>query len=347
MVYLTKVFSDAKISSCPLMMEISANSEHFDQQLTFFDNQNDECGCGCNRCGGSCGCGCGCCSSSSVELEGDLNFVIESTQAIITDFDLSCPASLTPSHVTLDGLAVDSIESFNERYMAATNDLMWKVSDCECMEDHQSTQCYLMIQHAGSWRARLTLVARGSVFGCGGCKQFKLLMSTKANYWVEIPGNSTFAIADVCLPCTTGGIAPVINFSFLAKGNLLNPSLQVDPGCSCNPWNGLSLSGALIIEPMAEVQVTRQTLFITDAESLPIPCDDLARCSQNPGQCTTDDDDSQALHLRGRCCNDRQRNAADDDDDDDSCCTACGTGNTAGTSRSITCQFNGCNGCSF
>lgn len=373
-VYLTKVFSDLTAQSCPLMSQLIAEPCDFDQQLTFLDDQNNGCGC----CGSCCGCGCcGCCGGNcqaAFEITDDTDFAIESTEVFVSDFDLSDPYALKPCHVTVDGLAVDGIDLFNQRYMAATTDLMSRIGDCECMERGRSSKGFLLISGVGSWNARLTIVLRGSAFGCSGCRRFKLVLTTKDCVTIDIPGTSSFA-SDICLPCTTGGIAPVINFSFKAKARLLNPVLRAVPGASqC----ALRLIGSLITEPEAEIQVTRQTLFRTTAESVNMPCDDLARCRQAAGRCENceDDDDSRAFRLRGRCCDDACREDDDEDDDrsdgcgcgcersergergesrqngcgcdredDDDC--ECRSRNSSSRSRSISCQWNGGCGCNF
>lgn len=351
MVYLNKVFSDVRINSCPLMSSLTASADNFDQQLTFFDGpskEKDHCGsdCGCN-CSCSCNCSCGCGDSIPV-VDSDLNFVIDSTEVIVSDFDLADPSCISPCNVTVDGLPVDGLDFFNERYMASTNELMTRISDCACLERGLPTKAYFLISGVGGFRARLTIVLRGTAFGCGICKHFKLLMTTKKNVYVNIPGQSTFAVSELCLPCTTGGIAPIINFSFSAKANLLNPVICADDHADrC----GLTVTGCLVAEPMAEVQVTRQTLFRTNAESVNIPCDDLERCRQRPGECGEYDDDSNALLLRNRCC--------EDEGGTDSGCRneGCGCQNSQGGNHSacgcgshgnsVSFQFNGRNGCSF
>ncbi len=361
LVYLNKVFSDLKIKSCPLMSSLSATSENFDQQLTFTDPQTADCDCGCecDCCRNSCNCGCGC-----TELDcNDLNFVIDSTEVIVSDFDLTCPGQIDPCNVTVDGIPVDGLEFFNERYMAATNELMTKIGDCACMERGLSTKAYLLISGIGGFNAKLTIILRGSAFGGGTCKKFKLVLTTKKNVFVNIPGQATFATSELCLPCTTGGIAPIINFSFNADATLLNPVIHAAQigGTCC-----LTVTGCLVAEPIADVQVTRQTLFRTNAQSVNVPCDDIEKCRQNIGECGMADDDSNAFQLRNRCCDDGRR----DDNEENGCscgcgcntCDAapsepasCGCNNTcsytnqgrSSRTTSISCQFNGRNGCSF
>ena len=367
MVYLNKVFSDLRIGSCPLMSELTATSASFDQQLTFFEPADHDCQCGGNcNCGDCCKCCCCKCGSSAVplDLDDDLNFVIDSTEVIITDFDLENPSCLRTCNVTVDGIPVDDLEVFNERYMAGTNELMSRVGDCACMERGLPTKTFFLISGAGSWEARMSIIVRGSVFGCGACRRFKLVMNTRSGVFIDIPGTSTFATSELCLPCTTGGIAPVINFSFLAKATLLNPTLVINAGDSCS----VTLRGCLITEPAADVQVTRQTLFRTDAQSVNIPCDDLERCRQAPGTCENgEDDDSNAFQLRNRCCTNerdggrdtceekehscgcgcKEDHHKDKCDNDDRCSDECSARGRERNRRSISCQFNGRNGCSF
>lgn len=354
MVYLTKVFSDLQAKSCPLMTEITANAANFNQQLTFYDDCDCNNGCG-NSCGCGCNCNCGCgCGTNNIEIDEDANFAIETTQVIVSDFDLVCPHELEPCNVTVDGMPVDGLDFFNERYMAGTNDLMTRISDCTCMERGLPTKGYFLICNAGPWKAKLTIAVTGTVFGCGGSKRFKLCMTTKNEVFVNIPGTSTFAASSICLPCTTGGIAPVINFSFGAEGSLLNPCLTADPCGQCN----LMLTGCLVVEPEVDVQVTRQTLFRTSAETVNVPCDDIARCR------TCGDDNGNVVAVTNKCCgpdhgHDHECGCGCDDDcrPEVPACGCCGTTTTTGNSgcggnsrnsgRSISCQFNGYNGCNF
>lgn len=362
MVYLNKIFSDLQIHSCPLMSSLTATEENFDQQLTFFDHKDD-----CN-----CDCGCG---RTISELSDDLDFVIDSSEVIVSDFDLAEPSCISPCNVTVDGIPVDAIDFFNERYMAATNDLMTRVSDCTCIERGRSTKGFFLISGIGGFKAKLTIILRGSVFGCGICKRFRLRLTTKNHVCVNIPGKTTFAVAELCLPCTTGGIAPIINFSFTAKANLLNPVICKEESSGLC---GLTVKGCLVAEPIANVQVTRQTLFRTHAEAVNVPCDDLEKCRQT-FDCGEEDDDSNALRLRDRCCDDAVRRKRDDDcgchecdrdrdrdhgcgcherdrdrDRDDDCgchkhdkdndCECCQRDRNR---NNISFQFNGRNGCSF
>ncbi len=342
MVYLNKVFSDLRVKSCPLMTGITADSANFNQQLTFYDanSSSKDCSCDCGCC--SCNCNCSCGGAMPLEPDEDMNFVIESTEVVIGDFDLADPAGLSSCNVTVDGMPVDGLDFFNERYMAGTNNLMSKVSDCTCMEKGLPTKAYLLICNVGNWNARLTIAVRGSVFSCGSCKRFKLVMTTKDGYYVNVPGLSTFAASSICLPCTTGGIAPVINFSFHADGNLLNPEITYDPqsGGQC----GLRLTGCLITEPIAEIQVTRQTLFKTNAESVSVPCDDLDKCRENAGICGEDDGFGSANSIRNKCCECEEKPAPPQPEPSAcGCCTTPGTG----ARKSISCQYNGFNGFNF
>ncbi len=373
MVYLNKVFTNLEARSCPLLGELIAGVQTFEQQLSFYEPA-DENGCGC-------GCGCGCGGSTCLDFDGDLNFVIDSTQVFVSDFNLETPGDLTAADVTVNGVAVDALDFFNERYMASTNALMSQISNCACLERGVSTKAMLLIREAGPWVAKITIVIHGSVFGCGGCKKFKLVMSTLDEVSIDIPGTSTFAVTDICLPCTTGGIAPIINFSFKAKASLLNPSIIVDTGGgTCN----VILTGALVTEPIAAIQVTRQTLFSIDAATVEQPCDDLRRCNQAPGTCACEAD---VIPISNPCCDDGGRDRRGDDgwrghgngdgcsnndydrqvggDRDIDCDDGCGCDNYdndregcngshgdnkrngRAQNRQICCQFNGCNGCSF
>ena len=361
LVYLNKVYTDLQAKSCPLLSGITATSENFNQQLTFIDVDCCDCGCGCNR---------------SDDLDGNLTFAVESTEVFVSDFNIAHPDCLSPCDVTVNGIPVDDLEFFNDRFSASTNALMTSISNCSCMEKGMSTSGYLLITGIQHWTAKLTIVLRGSVFGCGGCKRFKLVMTSHNCHPVDITGSSTFAAPKICLPCTTNGIAPVINFSFDATAALLNPVITSEPSCD-KPCN-VKVTGCLIVEPNVNVQVTRATLFRTNSQVINIPCDDASKCRDASGICNPcdEDDDSNALHLRQQCCRDNIQHDWDSDEDcdchwdcdcrreredrreercEDRCEDRCSRENERNQNRNngrnrnrdICCQFNGNNGCSF
>ena len=280
LVWLNQVFTNLTAPSCPLTGALTADSTTFTQRISFYDPvDEDGCGCGCN-CGCGCGCGCGC---NTIEFTDDLTFTIENTQAFISAFALENPEGLTEANVTVNGIPVDDLTVTGDRYTVALDSLMPQIENCICMEKGQPTKAMLLIQGAGPWLAKLTIVVYGSVFGCGICKKFRLVMTSRPGVSIDIPGTSTFAVSQLCLPCTKDGEAPVVQFSFHAKASLLNPVITTDTGTGpCN----IILTGTLAAEPEASIQVTRETLFAIDAAAVPQPCDDLARCTQAPGTCT-------------------------------------------------------------
>ncbi len=329
LVWLNQVFSDLTAPSCPLTGTLIADSTTFTQQLSFYDPIDDN---GCN-CGDGCGCSCGCGCSSNIEFTDDLTFTIENTQAFISAFTLENPEALSADNVTINGIPVDELTVTGNRYVASLDTLMPQIESCTCMANGQSTKAMLLIQNAGPWLAKLTIVVYGSVFGCGICKKFRLVMTSRPGVSIDIPGASTFAVSQLCLPCTKGGEAPVVQFSFQAKASLLNPVLTTDTGSGpCN----IILTGTLVAEPAASIQVTRETLFAIDAAAAPQPCDDLERCKQAPDTCTCAADFPVPPNP---CCHDSLvETEIVSADDSDSC----------GCQQSqICCQFNGVNGCSL
>ena len=345
MVWLNQIFTNLQAPSCPLPGELTTSSETFTQQLSFY-NPTDESRSGC---GGGCNCGCGCDCDSSLEFSDDLNFVIDSTQVFVTNFALADPDTLPAANVTVNGIAVDELTVTGDRFSVTTDTLMPQITNCTCLENGQSTKALLLIQGAGPWVAKLTIVVYGSVFGCGTCKKFRLVMTTREGVSIDIPGTSTFAVSQLCLPCAKGGISPVIQFTFLAKASLLNPVITTDTGSGpCN----VILTGALITEPSASIQVTRETLFTIDASAVSQPCDDMAKCTQAPGTCTCAAD----FPIPENPCCDDGCGVADTAEAGPGSGT--GSGGGCGCSceddcgcdaqpRQICCQFNGCNGCSF
>ncbi len=331
MVYLNKVYSNLEVPSCPIVTEITTTPECFEQQLVFFDEREDKhnCGCGCHHSFyGNFG--------SSFNWGDNLTYNIESTEVLFTDFDIASPENLTAEDITVDGIPVDEVDYFNERYMVSTNELMTRISDCACMKKGLPTRAYLLLTNNCNWKARVTIVLRGEVSGCGICRRFKLIMKSKDNKNICIPANTTFATPSLCLPCTTNGISPIINFSFTANGTFLNPVIQKTPsdkGCE------LTLSGMLVTEPELRLQVTRQTLFKTDSEVVNVPCDDIEKCKR-AFDCCTDDEGDHPYHLKDRCC-------VQEEYHDDECCGQRNEKQAVPHDRDIACQFNGYNGCRF
>lgn len=281
-----------------------------------------------------------------MDFTEDLTFVVESTQVVISAFELADPEALTAANVTVNGIPVDDLDFFNNRFMASTTALMAQIGNCKCMEQGLSTKGFLLIQNAGTWLARLTVMVNGTVSGCSGCKQFRLVMTSRDGIPVAIPGTSTFAASSVCLPCTTGGISPVINFSFSGSATLLNPVITTDVASeSCN----VILTGSLVSEPIANIQVTRQTLFTTSALIVEQPCDGMPEpCPRTPVS---------------PCCNDgcyEDACGGEEATNAEAPANGCGCG-TAATAAAcpepepcrqtpsrrpqISCQWNGCNGC--
>lgn len=332
LVWLNQVFSNLTSPSCPLPGTLTADSTTFTQQLSFYDPVDDS---GCS-CGGGCGCSCGCgCSNHNIEFTDDLSFVIENTQAFISAFTLENPENLSTANVTINGIPVDELTVSGDQYTVSLNTLMPQIENCTCMEKGQSTKAMLLIQGAGPWLAKLTIVIYGSVFGCGICKKFRLVMTSRPGVSIDIPGASTFAVSQLCLPCTKGGETPVVQFSFQANASLLNPVITTDTGSGpCN----VILTGTLIAEPSASIQVTRETLFAIDGDAIPQPCDDLERCRQAPDICTCAADFPIPPNP---CCDDSfSEPEARPTGDGDSCGCSC-------QQNQICCQFNGVNGCSL
>lgn len=344
LVYLNQVFADLEAPSCPLPGELTADTTTFSQQISFYDPVNEN-GCGCN-----CGCGCG---DNNIDFTDDLTFTVENTQIFVTNFEQTDPAGFPAANVTLNGIPVDTLTVTGDKYTATTENLAPQISNCTCLEKGQSTKALFLIQNAGPWTAKITIVVYGSVFGCGTCKKFRLIMTPRAGVSVDIPGTSTFAVSQLCLPCTKRGNAPIIQFSFLATATLLNPVITTDPESgTC----AVTLTGALVVEPAVSIQVTRETLFAVDGTAIPQPCDDLARCTQAPGTCTCAADFPTPPNP---CCNDgfsssriagTTTNTGDRCDDNCSCghdsCLAT-TGGCNEYPPQLCCQFNGVSGCNL
>lgn len=262
-VYLNKIFSDSKIKSCPLLTDVTIDSTDFTQSLTFFDDCCD------NRC---------CCSPVS-DAEAALTYTVDCVQVSVTNIEIPEASALAPANVSVNGIDVDSLTLAGNIYSAGTADLMNQVSNQMCMCKGLDTAGYFLITGAGPWNVALVITVYGVAEGCGTSKRFKLVFTSRPGTTISVPGTSTFAISRLCLPCTTMGISPVINFSFGGMASILSPVITAP--VAATPC-ALTLTGSLVLEPTANVYVTRQTLFKTNADLVYTPCDDLIPVPKPP-----------------------------------------------------------------
>lgn len=317
LVYMDKVFSLNESNSCPILYNIDTsgnNARNFTTTLNTnkINGCNSGCGCttncGCgNGCGSNCTICCVCTTDSPIKLDSDAVFKIDNTRVVTEDFFLSNNSSIQPCQVTVDGYPVDFVDRFGDEYIAGTGELLTNISKKKCMERGLPTKAFMMLCNIGVWAMKLRIIVEGTVNSRGQTSRFCAEVATKPTIAITLPHSSTsnFAIPQLSLPCTVRGISPTIRFQFGACIAAQNVSLHYhgsdcDCGCNCGcdgdndgdrgrNREPLSLRANLIIEPIVNVEVVRQSLFDISAREMIACCDDLAGAEEGCG-CDCDHD---------------------------------------------------------
>lgn len=317
-VYLNKIFSDSRVKSCPLLTDVTIDSTDFIQRLTFFDD--------C--------CESRCCCTPATDADAALTYTVDCVQVSVTDIDIPDASALTPASVSVNGIDVDSLTLMGNIYSAGTAELMNQVSNQMCMCKGLDTAGYFLITGAGPWDVALTITVYGIAEGCGTSRRFKLVYTSRPGTTIAVPGTSTFAVSRLCLPCTTMGISPVINFTFGGKASLLSPVITAPTAATpC----ALTLTGSLVLEPTAHVYVTRQTLFKTNADLVYTPCDNLIPVPKPP--CSPCCKEDCHIHIGEQFDGDYDY----DCDSGDSC--GCSSGSNCGSSGGCGCGCGSSDNC--
>jgi len=305
LVYMDKVFSYNQATSCPILQSLNTDNNNFTTKLIIKDTING-CGCdghrgwdhnhGCGNDGWGCGdsnwddcdCDCDCddgCGGSRpnrrnrrsrrnnnfFRLDPDAVFNIDRSYVLVESFQLSRCARLCADDITADGICVDSLDFLNGQFTATTTDLIPQLSKDRCLDLGLPTKAFVLVTAAGPWTYRATFVLEGTVNTDGRtcCFQAKF-KSDGAPLSVNSNCTSNFGLPKVSFPCTVSGIAPVINFTFTGKVNMLNPEICINFD---NGRLGIELDTMLAIEPKINLEVVRRSLFCIDACEGMLPCD--------------------------------------------------------------------------
>ncbi|MBE6030514.1 MAG: hypothetical protein E7225_02810 [Clostridiales bacterium] len=284
LVYMDKVYSYNKSMACPILEPIDTATEWVTEVMLGAAEENlvFECGCGERRsCGNNrkkhCNCGnCGC----ECTLGGDAVFNITRSYVLVTGLELE-EGTLTEGNVTVDGVAVDSVVQAGNRYTAETANLIEKTGIERCRETGLPTKNFFLVTGAGPWTVRGTIVLEGTVNTGGKTCCFQARFTTP-DEGITVTGDSTFAVQKLALPCSVGGVSPVIGFGFTGTVNVLNPGITVTvEGTTVT----LGITGALALQPQINVEVVRRTLFMMQGREAIIPCDGTeASFAGNPAE---------------------------------------------------------------
>ena len=293
-VYLNKIFYNNQENSSPIMASIDTSSGDFTQQLTIGTNNcvsacqnapaSNSCGCTCNSgaqasavnssYGYNCNCNC-CCD---FQLTPETTFEITNAYVIVHSLILSESAELTTDDVTVEGIPITSLTRSGNQFIGDLSGIMAEITRCACHSPCENI-CpgnFVMITTVGPWLLQATIVVEGVAYNNGPACSFKICFNTSEDIPFEVIGGASFAFCGVEIPCQVSGIAPTLLFDFNAYAKLLNPSITVTCiGEVCAPV----LSGALVITPGTNLQVTRPSLFNIGACEVKTECDDLGECN--------------------------------------------------------------------
>lgn len=267
LVYMDKVYSLRKSSSCPLILTLNTGDEdnNFTVEITTYSGLNSNHNCGC-----SCGCGCSDpCQMTTIDQPP--TFYVENSYVEVSYFNTNPPGNTAPMTASFDGITASGITYSNGQYLVNTSDIDSQVQSSRCAAQGLPTKCFFLLRNAGPWMLRATYFLEGTVSANGKvcCFKAKIFNSKGSpNTLLPLSGFSDFAIEDLALPCTTNGIAPNVFFQFGAKINMIAPKLYVDC-CS----GGLVLDTNLAVVPTIQVEVVRKSLFSVDAREAIMPCD--------------------------------------------------------------------------
>ncbi|MBQ9960719.1 MAG: hypothetical protein IJP00_02315 [Firmicutes bacterium] len=297
LVYLDKIFYRNTEKASPIMTALTTTAETFSQQLTIGSN-NYSCGqqsdmnnpCNCNY-------NCNCCCD--VVIGPGTTFVADNAFVIVHSYNLTAPATLTATDVTVDGLPITAITASGGQYIGDISAIIPEITRCQC-KSPCSSQCpgnFVMITAAGPWSLLATIVVEGTLTSGGATCPFRLCFSPLEGEPVAVTGASTFAFCGAEIPCQKDNITPSLLLGFDACASFLNPVITVT-GTIEAPV--ITLTGSLVITPQLELKTIRPTLFNLSAYEVDTPCDDVGQC--NP--CNAHE--AECFDIRDNCCCDEK-----------------------------------------
>lgn len=367
LVYLDKVFSYNKSTSCPIPFEFCTAGplgNRFEVEFTMEDRGR--------RSGG-------CCDNSCV-LEPDAVFRVDRAVAFLDYIDTRPPGQIDPCQVTLNGDPVDDVTFINGRYLVNTSGVLSKVQRTRCQDVGLPSKTFFLVRDVGPFDIRLSFEVEGVVNtngkNCRFCAKFTM-RDRAPDLCLPSCCPASFAVPNLALPCAINGIAPDVLFQFGGSVEMVNPEICVNcsrrplPGMEedcCNPCCtpshcGIVLSANLVIEPSIQVESVRQTLFCVKGCEAMLPCSPVGTetgeedcpdpfapaCScgtSRPAALPSRDCDCENEdwfnEWEDDCqCNDHRRHGRPDGRPDHR--QSCNCNSSFPTSF----QFNGCNGCTW
>lgn len=219
-------------------------------------------------------CSSGCCCPTKV-LSEDAVFEIQETfvQLDCLSVKEKCEhehSSIRPENVTVNGLNVCKVKEDNGLFKADISCILNELINPVCTAQGLPSKAFLLLQDIGNLEFRIRLGFEGVVRSCGVLYRFKAYIAN--NEAIELPPclTTSFAVAEVNIPCIENGSAPFITFRFDGTAELINPRLSVTAieeagGCDNVKVN---VAATLALIPRVTVEVIRNTLILVDAAEL-------------------------------------------------------------------------------
>lgn len=254
LVYLDKVFSLNKDTSCPVVFHLNTAECPENFSITFESLNRD-----CDPC----------------PIGPDAVFHIRKACATLEFIETEPPGNICPDQVLVDGQEVDDIEFENGLYTVDIASILPSILDEECEERGQPTKVFFLIQNVCAWQLRVTFVLEGTVNSGGQTCKFRAVFSNAVDAPpIVLPTGccSSFAVPKLAIPSELNGNIPTITFRFDGKIKLINPKLKV---ICCMPGGGpgplscrLALCSKVVLEPTVIVETVRRTLFQINANQV-------------------------------------------------------------------------------
>ncbi len=214
----------------------------------------------------------GCCPTNL--LSEDAVFEIQNTYVQLDCLSVAGVGGAAPTipadNVTVNGTAVCGITEEGGRFTADISCLMAQLMNPTCTAQGLPSKAFLLLQDIGNLQFRIRIGIEGVVRSCGILYRFKAYIAN--NEAIALPGTLTtsFAVAEVNIPCIENGAIPVITFRFDGRAELINPVITATPVADATACESvtLNITGTLAMIPQVSVEVIRNTLLLVDGAEL-------------------------------------------------------------------------------
>lgn len=259
-IYADKIFSAHRAQGSSIFYQLNT-AEDSDNYTVLYELTPCSCGCGC---------GCGCST-----LSPDAVFEIQKSYVQLDCFSVNETAEpgaasgvITPEMVTVNGLQVAGITASNGLYTANIANIITQLTNPACMAQDLPSKAFLLLQDIPDLEIRVRFGFEGVVRSNGCIYRFKLYLANNETIPLLDTLTTSFAIAEVNIPCIENGMVPRINFRFSGKADLINPVLSVAASEEDPDEIVVNLTGTLGIIPEVCVEVVRNTLMLVNGAEL-------------------------------------------------------------------------------